>query len=247
MKKKLKVFCLNSMFQRKKNLGIILPNILQQADIVHVNLINYNNKIQLPRILNNKKIKINKLIGVGSETRFLYYNDYDNVYYFTIDDDILYPKDYSSRMINLMLEYNNEIVSTVHGAIPNFLKNDYYYKKRLVYSFPKGLKNNKRVLTAGVGTSCFNTSTTKIDINQYNIKNLSDVYTSVLLYNQNIPIICIKRPKGWLKSLNEYGTKIWETQPLDKVNEIFDNSFKKNGKLEKDVENLIRKFFENEL
>ena len=219
-----KVFCINSMYKRKDNLARIIPNILKQADVVHVNLIGYKNKA-IPDVLRKGKVKVKHLDKAGSETRFLYYNDYKDAYYFTIDDDILYPSDYSEKMIKKMKEYNDKVVCTVHGTIPNFQKKKRIWDGRKSHPFQKGLIGDVRVIVAGVGTSCFNTSVVKINMEDFTVPNISDAFVCTFLHKQNIPVVCIARKGGWLRALNEYGVHIWGTHPHDKIDEIIKEAF----------------------
>jgi len=106
MNKIKKIFSLTSIYNRRNNLEIIIPIILKQADKFYVNLIGFD---EIPPILNNDKIVVNTFEKGGSELRFYNYNNNDfesfDVYYFTIDDDILYPENYSDQMVRKMIRY----------------------------------------------------------------------------------------------------------------------------------------------
>jgi hypothetical protein len=215
------------MINRVKNLDIILPNILQQCDVLHVNLIGYSSKYTLPSILINDKIKISKFEKVGSEFRFFHYNNYIDSYYFTIDDDILYPIDYSDKMIFGMKSHNNNSIYCVHGTTPDVKKLYNVWANRPSYPFQSKLNYDSRVLAPGVGTSCFYTSTLKIDMDWFEYPNISDAYLCCFAYNQNVPIYSIKRENRWLRQLEEFGTHIWGTHPHNIIDNIIHKSFDK--------------------
>jgi hypothetical protein len=151
------IFSLNSIYKREENLKFIIPNLIKQCDIMHINLIGYPKEYVPIGIITHNKIKLNFLEEGGSETRFLNYNNYeDDVYFFTLDDDILYPKNYSEILINKMKEYNNKSIICVHGSIINLNQDrDFYKIGRIVYHFTNNLKEDKKVIIPGVGTSCF--------------------------------------------------------------------------------------------
>jgi hypothetical protein len=218
------VFSLATTQNREKNLERIIPNILQQSDLIYVNLIGYTNT---PEILKNKKIIINRFEKAGSEIRFFDYNECeDDTYYFTIDDDILYPTNYSDVMISNMKLYNNENVCCVHGSnIDKSMEKDFYKKNREVYHFRKELKQNVNVMIPGVGTSCFYKKNMKLNISDYKTKNMSDTYTACFLAKQGAKIISIKRSENWLEPMQEFGSKIFGNNPHKEIDKMI-NKYK---------------------
>ena len=218
------IFSISTTPNREKNLSLILPNILQQSDLLFVNLINYK---YVPEILNHNKIMINRFNDAGSEIRFFDYNECtDNTYYFTIDDDIFYPQNYSEIIISNMQEYNNNVVCCVHGSnIDENLTSGFYKKNRQVFHFKDSLLTNTEVMIPGVGTSCFYKGSTKINLDNYKVSNMSDTYTACFLAEQNIKRISIKRENGWLKPLNEFGSKIFGNNPHEEIDNMI-NKYK---------------------
>lgn len=223
------VFSLNVIKKRLSNLEIILPSIIKQSDILYVNLIGYiESPYNIPNILINDKIIINKLGDVGSEYRFYNYNDcVDDTYYFTIDDDILYPLDYSSIMINNMVKYNNDSICCVHFSTLISIENDNLYKNdRIVYNFKKKLNENRKIMIPGVGTSCFYKKNHKLNINSFKTPNMSDPYVAHFAKIQNVDIYAVKREELWLKPLNEYNSSIFGNSPYSIVDKLLKNTFK---------------------
>lgn len=219
------VFSLSTIYNRYKNLEIIIPNILNQCDLLYINLVNYKH---IPDILKNDKIIINQFNNVGSEIRFYNYNDIqDDTYYFTIDDDILYPKDYVSIMIKNMQKYDNKSVCCVHGSnIDLKMKSGFYKKNRVLYHFKNRLDKNIDVMIPGVGTSCFYKKYVKINLSDFKVKNMSDPYIGCFLAKQKISKFSIKRNKNWLLTLNDYGKKICGNNPHKEIDKLI-NSYKK--------------------
>lgn len=213
------VFSLASIPQRRDNLNLIIPNILKQCDKLYVNLIDYDYE---PEILNHPKIQVNHFYKAGSEIRFYNYNDIDDdSYYFTIDDDILYPLDYVQVMIDNMKKYNNSHVCCVHGSIIDLnLESGYYRKNRIVYYFQKALLKNTQINIPGTGTACFYKKNIKLNIKDYKYSNMSDVYTGCYLSAQNIKKISIKRQNYWLVHLNEFNKRIFGNNPHDEIDKV---------------------------
>jgi hypothetical protein len=213
------IFSLSTISERFENLDCIIPTILSQCDLLFVSLINYD---YIPSILENEKIRINRFESAGSEIRFYNYNDIpDDSYYFTIDDDILYPVDYTKVMMKNMILYENKVSCCVHGSnIDKNLNDGFYKKNRQVYHFTEGLSNNSEVMIPGVGTSCFYKGNMNIDIERYRVRNMSDTYTGCFLSEQNVKRISISRNENWLVPLNEFGTRIFGNNPHDEIDRM---------------------------
>jgi hypothetical protein len=221
-----KVFSLNTIKERKKNLDIILPNILKQSDVLYVNLIGYDD---MPDILENDKIIINKFKKGGSEYRFYNYNDCDDdSYFFTIDDDIVYPEDYSDVLIENMKLYDNKAVCCVHFSIIKMDNGSNLYRRcRIVHNFKNQLSKNTKAMIPGVGTSCFYKKNVIINFSDFKVPNMSDPYIANFLKKQNIDVYAIKREKLWMKSLPDYGKTIFGNNPIEEIDKVLKDAFLK--------------------
>jgi hypothetical protein len=215
---------MSSISERSENLEVIIPIIIEQCDLLFINLISYK---EVPKILNNKKIIINKFESAGSEIRFFNYNNIpEESYYFTIDDDILYPESYTTTMLDNMKIYNNRSVCCVHGSnIDRSLERGFYKKNRKVFHFKDELIENREVMIPGVGTSCFYKRNMKLNISDYKTKNMSDTYTACFLAEQNVKRVSVKRPSNWLIPLNEHGVRIYGNNPHEEIDKMI-NKYK---------------------
>jgi hypothetical protein len=222
------IFSLNSLKSRINNLKSIVPIILKQCDILHINTIGYQIDKDKYDFLNNDKIVISFLESGGSETRFIHYNKYINSYYFTIDDDILYPVDYSKILIDKMAKYDNNKICCVHSSDFDLLLDSNFYQKRINYNhFTKPLKKDIKCMIPGVGTSCFYTSNFKIKINDFKIKNMSDPYISIFANIQCVEVVSIEREKLWLKPMSEGGERIFGNNPYKEIDKLVKKYLKK--------------------
>ena len=141
----------------------------------------------------------------------------DDGYVFTIDDDILYPDDYIFTMIDKIEQYNREAVATVHGSFFDLPFISYGMSKKS-FRFMLGLPMDVLIPMIGTGTLAFHTDT--ITITADDVKNLlpnrSDIWFSLLCFQQLVSMICIERPKYWLKPLRTNGDTIWNKMQNDK-------------------------------
>lgn len=215
----LRVFSLASQPERYENLTHIIPVILAQADVLHIHWVGYNTPVsdawQEAKIIHHHWSK------AGSQIRFQPYSRYSEAYFFTIDDDILYPPNYAEKMIAAMQYYNNRVVCCVHGnSIDLRHRSNLYSKHRKNIHFKNALAVNQGVLLPGTGTTCFYTPRVKLNFNNYIAFNMSDVYTGCFLAKQHIPVVAIQREAMWLKPLNEFEVSIFGNNPhyaIDKI------------------------------
>jgi hypothetical protein len=219
------VFSLNIVKEREKNLNTIVSNIISQCDQLYVNLINFS---LTPEILLQNKVIVNHFFKGGSELRFFNYNDCeDDTYFFTIDDDIIYPLDYAEKHMEKIKKYNNKIVTCIHGSNVNLNQNmDFYQKGREVYRFQKSLTADTPVMIPGVGTSCFYKKSIKINLEDFKTPNMSDVYIASFLFKQKISIISIKRDDMWLKPIPTNDKTIWRNNPYEEIDIMINKTFK---------------------
>lgn len=215
----LRVFSLASIPERYANLAHIIPVILPQADVLHIHWVGYKTPVsdawQDPKIIHHTWTK------AGSQIRFQPYSRYSNAYFFSIDDDILYPPNYAEKMIAAMKSYNNRVVCCLHGnSIDLRHRRNLYRTHRKNIHFKNALAFNRRVLLPGIGTACFYTPHVKIDFNNYVEYNMSDVYTGCFLAKQHIPVVAIQREAMWLKPLNEFEVRIYGNNPHHAIDKI---------------------------
>jgi len=230
MERSKKVFSLNVIKNRVENLKLIIPIILKQCDLLYVNCIGHkiNTKDEGLNFLENEKIILEHLSSGGSETRFLHYNKHPNdTYYFTIDDDILYPDNYADELILKMEKYQNKGLCCVHGSILNLtLEKDFYKKRKQLFHFRYELKEDEPVTIPGVGTTCFYTPNFKLNIDDFKTKNMSDPYVASFAHKQGVKVFSIKRDKNWLTPLNEYGSRIYGNNPHREIDALIIKTFK---------------------
>lgn len=122
-------------------------------------------------------------------------------YYFTLDDDILYPEDYVATTLANLSKYPGHIIC-YHGrkltgtGLP-------YYPSHQQYRFNCHLDHDTRVDVAGTGVTAFNTQ----NFNPYYLwaskrKRMSDLLFSLEAAQQNIPMMCCSHNAGWFGYLN---------------------------------------------
>ena len=147
------------------------------------------------------------------------------VYYFSCDDDILYPKNYIASMIADI--ENHKCIVSHHGRRLVNLDADYYSSH---YRFGCLSQNPNRCLldVAGTGVTAFRTDYfNPIDICYSEHKKMADCVFSLEAAKQGKRIMLTPHEKGWLrdlkvpKELTIYETEKNNTEQQTKIcNEI---------------------------
>jgi hypothetical protein len=139
-------------------------------------------------------------------------------YYFSIDDDLIYPPTYVSDTIKRCKEFNNKKVVTYHGRnFPSFPISSYYRSASERYSCLSKVKNDVKVQFGGTGVMCFHTSLMKIPIDYFKNPNMADVWIGKYCIENNIEIICLKHDEGYMKYIPQKTTIYNEASKSDKI------------------------------
>lgn len=117
-------------------------------------------------------------------------------FYFSADDDLIYPSDYCQKTVEWIYKFG-EIIS-YHGRI---LKEPVrsYYRGHTVFDF-RGVNDRAMFLdVGGTGVMCFNTQYFKPDqIYKSEYKCMSDLVFSLEARKQRKRIICPPHPQNWI-------------------------------------------------
>ena len=124
-------------------------------------------------------------------------------YFFTIDDDLIYPPYYSEYMINMIELYGRKSIVTLHGrSFSKFPIKGYYKDSSLVNHFSQEQKNPVKVQFGGTGVMAFHTDLLKVDITYFNHPNMADIWIGKYAYENDIDIMCVNRTSHFVKQQN---------------------------------------------
>lgn len=213
-------------YKRTESLIRTLESIINQCDEINVAL-NDHYMEEIPDFLHHKKINLFFTDNsIGDAFKFLNLEKVDG-YYFSIDDDLIYPPTYVSDTIKRCKEFNNKKVVTYHGRnFSSFPISSYYRSASERYACLTKVKNDVKVQFGGTGVMCFHTSLIKIPIDYFKNANMADVWIGKYCIENNIEIICLKHDEGYMKYIPQKSTIYNEESKSDKiqtdlVNELF--------------------------
>jgi hypothetical protein len=146
----------------------------------------------------------------GDANKFLKVDEVDG-YYFSMDDDIVYPKNYVQRYIKAI--DSNRCLITIHGSdIPKRMIKSYYKGKKMRSHCLNNLNKAVFVDVAGSGVSGFHTSFLKLRYDDFRHPNMADIWLSKQCHEQGVNRLCIKHDAGWIRGgLNKGRSTIYES------------------------------------
>lgn len=203
-----KIIAIATFKGREKYLKKAVQSLVGQADEI--------------RIYDNEK----RFIDLTDNGKFYFLHEYkEPIYYFTCDDDLLYPPTYIQDMVEA-IDRTGTIV-THHGRkLLGFDRS--YYREHKAYQCLSSNTYEGLIDVAGTGVAGFRTDYFNPDIWASSDKRMSDLVFSLEAARQGKKITLLKHEKGYIKYLNVpvnqtiHGQESRrETRQIEIANEIF--------------------------
>lgn len=192
--------------KRLKALKQSIESIIDQVDLVRVR---YNGSIhdrhmfesieQMPKVefyCGHDLTDLGKFYGLT----FL-----KNEYFFTCDDDIIYPPDYVKR--TCMFIDRHRCVVTYNGRS---LKNEtgYYSGAHIIFDYRRQQVSEQVVDVPGTGVMAFRTDYfCPVEILDSPYRKMADLVFALEARKEKKRILCLKRSAGWIRGIHMKG--IW--------------------------------------
>lgn len=166
-------------------------SIIDQVDVVNLCLNNYESN---PFEGNEKVNVVYADNSLGDAGKFMFLKNFDG-YYFTGDDDLIYPSTYIEDTIKELEHYR--IVSYHGRTFLHFPINSYYKSPAIRNRCLADWEFTEPVSIAGTGVMAFHTSNFKPNYNIFKRSNMSDIWISCEAKKLNIPIWGLKHSKDY--------------------------------------------------
>jgi hypothetical protein len=188
-----------SITTRKKYLEEAVKRILPQVDVLHLCLNGYT---IMPKWTRNHP----KLVPVlspentlTSASKLMWVNSVTNCYYVSLDDDIIYPIDYVSYMVDKIDKYKRASVVTVHGGRIVDKKRNWPSCLRW-HHFAKPLERDELVDIAGAGTCAFFVHSQKLSLKAFKGTPMTDLRFAYAVRSWGMDLIAVSREARWLRA-----------------------------------------------
>ncbi len=196
-----RIGCVATFKGREQALQLMIDSIKDQVD----QLLIYDNSISTVDLTDNGKFA--GLFRVD-----------EPCYYFTLDDDLIYPPDYVQKMVEA-IDYTGRIV-TCHGR--RLMGEDLnYYNGHKYYSCLGEVPYDGLIDVAGTGVTAFRTDYFKpIQVAVNANQRMSDLIFSYYAKKEGKKIVMLPHAKGWIKDCG-----------INHANNIHSIESKKQGRL----------------
>lgn len=187
-----------SIPERQDALHDTINSILPQIDELHVFLNDYE---YIPKFLFNFKIQIYRsqyICDKGDAGKFYKVSECKNCFYFSLDDDIIYPPDYIQKLTEKIEQYDRKKIISFHGAVIKEPVINSYWSGRQCYSCLYDVPADEPVHVGGTGVMGFYTDAIKICFEDFKTANMADMWIYKAAQEQQVGIICAQHPANWI-------------------------------------------------
>jgi hypothetical protein len=197
-----------SINTREHLLRRALKSIYPQVDKVYAVLNNYSKLPDWITSISNVEaiVSDNSMSDAG---KFLFTSKYEDCYFLSIDDDMVYGNTYASDMVAGVDKYNG--VVSHHGRVYPRPFVDYKHWTAN-YRCLGTVNHDVPVDLVGTGCCAFHTSRLKVDIKDFPYRNMADVFISVLAHQQSVPMWVLAHKRNYIRYLFPEGETIWRTE-----------------------------------
>lgn len=182
---------------REAALALMVDSVIGQLDHLYVYLNGFDH---VPHFLKNEKITVFRSQDsgdLGDVGKFFGAQFAKSGIYFTLDDDIIYPPDYRSRMVACLRQFDYKAAIGVHGAFYSW--NPASFFDRQVIHYRAENKEIRPVSILGTGTVCFSLDHFNVELDWFRSANMADIWFGGQLKRRGFPALCIDRGVGWLQ------------------------------------------------
>jgi hypothetical protein len=214
-----------SLPERSGSLQKVLDSLTNQADNIYV-ILNYGLQ-EAPQWINDFKNVYWTISGneFGANAKFTM-SDKVKGYFFSCDDDLLYPNNYVSLTKNMIDFYH--CIITYHGKR--------YDGERPISSYKRSFTTNIRCLNSwykntevhvgGTGCMGFHTDDYKPSYDVQAQKNMADIFLAQDAHMKGVKIMALAHGRDFLRYLPPNDKTVWQTSSDIVQTEIL-NSFLK--------------------
>ena len=198
---------------RVRSLEMVVGALLPQVDLLRVFLNGYSG---VPDFLRRDGIEVATSADhgdLGDVGKFFWCRG-SNGYQLTCDDDLFYAPDYVPALVRAIERYHRKAAVGVHGVVLRSQMSSYFKDRKIVH-FGTGLERDRPVHLLGTGTVAFHSSALRLRREDFEKRNMADVWFALACQRQRVPRVAVARKKGWMRPLKTSGPTIYDTSRKD--------------------------------
>lgn len=193
---------------RMDSLEAAIASILPQLDLLILYLNDYDTVPDFARHPKIRAICSRDAVGdLRDNGKFYDLPQDDCSYVFTFDDDLVYPPDYTARLIHQIEALGRSSVVGVHGVIFPY---DHFTQlsQRTVFHFMHQTPG-RFVDLLGTGTTAWHSSTLKPTLKDFTTTGICDLWFAALCTRKGIPLYSVPRRHKWVDEFAKYQVSLW--------------------------------------
>lgn len=231
-----------SLPQREKGLRQAMDSLAHQIDEFHIYLNGYP---EVPAWLGERPgvfVHRSQDHGdLGDSGKFFGYERTTAPWYFTCDDDIIYPNDYAEILLDAAKRHGTPV--GVHGSILRYPVIGYYNRNaRHVLHFKWKNNCDRRVHILGTGTMLIDRRTVTA-LPRFDFPNMADIWIAKFFAKRSIALHAVARGNKWLKDADVPAESIYSSNAEEQTDQrlIVDREAKAIGEYVKPVKGARKK------
>lgn len=187
-----------SIPERQASLWDTVSSLYNQVDEIALVLNGYEENPFEGWIMPKLKVYMSAA-NIGDQGKFALMHEYkDSDYWFACDDDIIYPTDFTSKMISKLKEHEDFAVIGCHGRIMAGQVKSYYNDTKMVVHFQARNEEDKRVNVAAMNSACFKVGNLRLTLKDFPLKNMTDIFVAIKAQKMKMPVVIIKHEADWI-------------------------------------------------
>lgn len=222
------IVAMATMPERLHILEKTVSSLRPQVDVIRVYL---NNFERVPSFLSSNEGLLSKdaLGDMGDARKFFWFdkNNYDH--YLTVDDDMFYPENYAETLIHEFERRQKRAIVGVHGFVFSQPIESYVTSRSKNYKGTWALDSACPVHVIGTATAILSPQTIKLNIENFQIRNMADLQLAIVAQKQKVPMVVVARNEKWISELQDAtprnGYSIWK------------ETKRNNGRVQADIAN----------
>lgn len=199
-----------TMPERINTAILTIESIIDQVDVIRLYLNNFD---EIPEEFIHNKIEVYQGEDMRSSGKCFWALNKDE-WYFTIDDDLIYPPTYVRDMLFKLCEHDDEVIVSLHGKVLRPKIHDKYpsyfgWLKENLHCL-QSVKQDTFVHIIGNGCAVWNTNNIVINPFQFEHNYMDDITVSLQANQQGKRRLVMAHNKGYLKYMPPNGTTLHE-------------------------------------